>query len=496
MNLHQPILTLALICGVLLSPLPVTAQDADSLQDNSKSIVRVNVTTQDYNFSRPWDKNPPMSQTGIGAILDGGRVLVLGELVANHTYIELEDIDTGEKAPAKIEAVDYEANLAIVTPKGQGFLEDKHPLELAEGAHLGDTLTVWQVQSNGDISPATGPVTSVELIPYTSGNSFLAFRLNLGLQYRNGNVTLPVMKDGKLAGLLLRYNSDQQTIDVIATPIIRHFLQEAEDGDYQGFPLTGLEILSMRDPALRKYLDLPEGQDGVYIKTVTGGRPAKEAGLKAGDVILEISGNSIDDQGNYEHPVYGDISLSHLVRAEHFVGDTITFHVWRDGEILEIPVTLDHRPVRDYLVPPYVIDTAPRFIIVGGVIIQELTLPYLRQFGGRWPVAAPTDLVYYQQNQDDLADEDREKIIFISAVIPSQFTIGYERISNIVISKINNKDIGSLDDVQEALKSPVDGFHKFELENDPYVFYLDPEELPQVDDLLLNMYRLPTLQNL
>jgi S1-C subfamily serine protease len=460
------------------------------------SIVRVNVTTQGFNFSRPWDRGQPRSQTAVVPIIEGGRVLVLGEMVANHTYVELEDLVGGNKAPARVETVDYEANLATVKPVDPKFLKDYTPLPLADEVRLGDILRVVQVQNNGNISPASGPVTSVDITRYSPNNSFMVYRLNTSLQYRLGNSTLPVVSGNALVGLMKRYNADQQTLDVIPPPIIRHFLKEAEDGEYQGFPLSGITIMPMRDPQLRQYIEMPEDETGVYIGKVTGGRPGKEAGLRAGDVILEIAGKTIDDRGNYTHPLHGQISLSHLIRAEHYVGDTVTFKLLRDGEITEVPVTLDHRPTRDYLVPPMVVDDPPRYLVAGGLIIQELTLPYLRQFGGRWPVAAPTDLVYYQQNQDDLEDEDRDKIIFISAVIPSEYTIGYTGLGNAVISKINGQEIGKLEDVRAALENPLDGFHKIEVENDPYTIYLDAQQMPQVNEALKQLYRLPALRNL
>jgi hypothetical protein len=35
----------------------------------------------------------------------------------------------------------------------------------------------------------------------------------------------------------------------------------------------------------------------------------------------------------------------------------------------------------DFLVDPYMFDRGPRFMIVGGLIFQELTLPYLEFWG-------------------------------------------------------------------------------------------------------------------
>ena len=52
--------------------------------------VRVNATNQDYDFFRPWSKKNPHDFHGLGAVLPGNRVLVTAQLVANHSFVELE----------------------------------------------------------------------------------------------------------------------------------------------------------------------------------------------------------------------------------------------------------------------------------------------------------------------------------------------------------------------------------------------------------------------
>lgn len=460
------------------------------------SIVRVTTTVQNWDIRQPWEKETPRSGTCIGAILEGGRVLVTGDMVANHNYIELEDPQTGDKTPANVVVVDYEVNLALVEPKDKDFLKGKKPLELKPDTKLGDDLEVWQVQPTGDITAAHGKITSVELVGYSAGNYFLGYRANLSLQYRYSNLTLPIVSEGKLAGILLRYDAESQTLDVASGRVIGHFLSEAAKPQYRGFPLSGIEIVNMLDPQLRRYMKMPEDRTGVYIQNVVKTRPGASAGLQVGDVILEIDGHAIDNRGNYAHPVFGRVSMSHLIRTEHIVGDVVPFKLWREGKEVTVDVTMDHRPAMDYLVPPYVVDQQPRYLIVGGLVLQELSLSYLQAFGGGWTTSAPQNLVYYAANQDSLEDETREKIVFIVGMVPTNYTIGYEGLGNSVVSRVNGQAIGKLEDVRAALAKPIEGFHKIELEQDPYNIYLDAKELPKIDKVLGEMYRIPALSDL
>ena len=81
--------------------------------------------------------------------------------------------------------------------------------------------------------------------------------------------------------------------------------------------------------------------------------------------------------------------------------------------------------------------------------------------------------------------------MIITRVIPTPFTIGYENLNNLVVLSVNDSTIGKLSDVTEALSSPVDGYHKIEIEQNPGVLYLDPTEIPQIHEIITQRYRIP-----
>lgn len=487
-------MTTILLIGIALSGCGFSLVKTDNHELNStavNSVIRVTVTSQGYQFHRPWQQRRTTTQTGIGAIVPGGHVLVTAMLVANHRDIELETIDTQKKHRAEVVVVDYEANLALLKPMDESFLSNRQPLEIAASSSPGDTLAVWQVKANGNIIPGRGKVTSIELLAYTKSNFFLAYRLNSSLQYGANNMTLPVVRGKKLAGLVLRNDTGGQTIDVIATPVIDHFLKDAQKQNYQGFPRAGFHYGPMLDPQLRRYIGLPGDKSGIYVQKVIKGGPTDVAGLKAQDVITRMGDYAVSNTGQYDHPQYGSTSLIHLIRTVYHAGDTVPFEVYRKGQTVTLNIVLNHRKPNEYLVPPYVIDQQPPYLIVGGLIFQELSVSYLREYGKDWPSRAPIHLVYYQQNQDYLNGDKREKIIIVSSVIPTPFTIGYENLRDLVVLQVNGQPIGKLSDVASALQSPQDGFHKIEVEQSPGILYLDPQELPLIHKMIEKRYRIP-----
>ncbi len=471
---------------------PVTAAPVD----RTLSIIRVNVTNQGWDFARPWGKRAPYSRRAIGTVLPGGRVLVTAELVANANYVELETAGGGQKVPATVEVVDYECNLALLKPEDDTFLKGKPGLELTS-ARVGDELGILQLENNGNLLVTKGPMTSADIGRYPIDDSpFLIYKLTAQLQMRDSSFTLPVLKGDKLAGILQRYDNTSNNADLIPTPVIEHFLKDAAKAPYEGFPRAGMAISGTRDPQLRRYLGLKEGTGGVYVTDVLRDGPAARGGLEKDDVIFKIDANALDQDGNYSDPDYGKIAVTHLLGTRHFDGDVVKFTVQRKGEVKELAITLAHRPVESFVIEPYIIDRAPRFYILGGLILQELSRQYLKEWGADWQKKAPENFVYYDRQQAELFKDGPKKIVFLSRVMPTPATVGYEELNHLVVKRINGLELQTLDDVATALAKPADGFHKIEFNEDPKVIYLDAEQAEKTGQLVQRQYGLPTLKRL
>ena len=324
------------------------------------SLVRVNVTGQPYDYFRPWQKKASFSKRGLGAVLAQGRVLVTADLVANQNYVELERAESGEKSAAEVRVIDYEANLALLEPTEKQFLDGVSPLEIALDTVVGDRLAAWQLEQTGALVVTEGLVTSVQMMHYPADvGQFLAYRMSISMQYRENSYTVPLVKNNKLAGLLLRYDPRSQLMDIIPAPIIAHFLKDAEGQQYRGFPSGGFSFFTTRDPQLRKFAGQTGKPGGVYITGVEPNSPAMKSGMQVGDIITGIKGNELDQNGNYVDPLYGKIEFTNLLSAHAYSGDSIQFQIQREGKAMQMQVTLDHRSTSDYVIPPYNLDQAP-----------------------------------------------------------------------------------------------------------------------------------------
>lgn len=458
--------------AVAVMPVPIV-----EAAGKNTSLMKVNVTYQPWNYRIPWQKTSPGARRGLGVLMEGNKILVTAQLVADATYIELEQADSGQKLTAKVKAVDYEANLAVVEPAApvEKFFSGLKPISIETNGRIGDKLQVWQLGRVGDLIITPLEINKVLTSRYVLESSHFLVYETIGIIRSEANsFTLPVIKNGKLAGLLLRYNSRDQTATVLPGPIIEHFLKDiAAGGEYKGFPSLGIEMQQTLDEQFREYLGMTKDQQGVYIGEVATGGSAESVGMKKGDIMMELNGYKIDARGDYKDPVFGTLNMSHIVRGNSHIGDQLKVKVLRDGKELALSGKLIRKNPKDFVVWPYLFDRGSNFLVMGGLIFQELSLPFLQSFGEDWETSGPLRLVHVAKHADEYEKEGKRKIVFLSGALPTRSTQGYQRVGGSIVSKVNGKDINDLADLDKAFKEPQNLLHTIELEDVPKLLYLD-----------------------
>ena len=97
------------------------------------------------------------------------------------------------------------------------------------------------------------------------------------------------------------------------------------DGEVKGRPAIGITVGAIPENAKTKY-DLP---DGLYVSAVSEGSDAGKKGIKEGDIILQVDGKAVKTTQE----------ISEMKDALK-VGDTMRMTIWRDGETMDITITL------------------------------------------------------------------------------------------------------------------------------------------------------------
>jgi serine protease Do len=277
----------------------------------------------------------PTQGVGTGFIIDEE-----GHIVTNNHVITVDSdqpaqgititLDDGRQFQARIVGRDAPTDLAVLQIDGDGLT----PAELGSSSALqvgddvlaignaldlpgGPTVTKGVVSAKGRLIQQDGITipdviqTDASINPGNSGGP---------LVNRRGEVvgiTTAVIR-GQAEGIGLAISIDS------ARPIVEELIDKGQVD--RG--LLGVTIVEIT-PALADSFDLAV-EHGIGLRDVQPGGPAHRAGLRSGDIIVELAGQEINNSGDLFQAL-----------TDHRAGETVTVGFYREGKLMSAEVTLE-----------------------------------------------------------------------------------------------------------------------------------------------------------
>jgi len=177
----------------------------------------------------------------------------------------------------------------------------------------------------------------------TTASSSLHGLIQTDAAINPGNSGGPLVdSDGRVIGITTAQAAAGQGIG-FAIPIdtAKPIMQQALAGEKLSRPFIGVSY-DIIDKGLKQHYNLPleagawvhkEDANGKSVEAVVAGSPGEKAGVKTGDIITKIEGDTIDP----EHP------LEDLL-VKYAPGRTVSLELYREGTYLTLRVTLGTRP--------------------------------------------------------------------------------------------------------------------------------------------------------
>jgi hypothetical protein len=132
--------------------------------------------------------------------------------------------------------------------------------------------------------------------------------------------------------------------------------------------------------------------------------------------------------------------------------------VLRAGKRLELQLQLRAmRPEQDR-VPPYVYGRGPDYVIEGGLVFQELTRFYLASWGD-WTRRAPPRLLVAIDRAEQEPGEEGRRIVLLASVLPDTANLGYQELHDLIVTRVDGRELRNLADVRQAFQQRSSGFH-------------------------------------
>jgi S1-C subfamily serine protease len=451
------------------------------------SIVKIYTTQTNPDYDNPWNTYRPEPVNGTGSVISDNHILTNAHVVSNQTFIQVQSHGRPKRYNARVVAVSHETDLALLTVDDLSFFQNLKPLELGELPETQQEVVVYGFPIGGEtLSTTKGVISRIEHQNYThSYQDFLTVQIDAAIN--PGNSGGPVMVNDRIVGIAMQMLSDSENIGyIIPTPIIQHFLDDLEDGHYDGFPDDGTFVQLMENPGLRSKYGLGEEQTGILVITVFPGSPASGK-IFPQDVILSIEGHKIADDGTIAYGPTGRIDLNHLIQM-HQIGENLKIELLRDGKTKQVEFNLTKAVGYFDLVDRDQYDQPPTYFIYGGLVFMPLTTNYLKTWGEDWKENVPP---YLLAKLYDYPSSEGEEVVILSNVLPASVNVGYHEYDETIIAAVNGNDIHNLKDlIKEVEKGKGQPFITFtDAQGNKIV--LDRNQAEKELDVILETYKIP-----
>jgi S1-C subfamily serine protease len=475
-----------LLAALLLLAPPVSADEPDSEQEDpiDNAVILIDVTSQHGDWYTPWQGGPISRGSGSGFLIQPGTILTNAHVVSDARQVLVRRHGNPTPAFAELAFIAHDADLALLRVKDPEFDRGVSPLAIGDLPSLRTRVRTYGYPAGGEqLSRTEGVVSRVEFITYlhSGADSHLAIQTDSAIN--PGNSGGPVMQGGKVVGVAFQTSTRLNDVGYfIPTPVIKRFLRDIKDGRYDGYAELGLVTNDLFNESYRKYLGLPANVAGVVVDRVLPG--ASATGLvHEQDVLTAIDGVPITLDGSIKF--HGHMVQLEQIVEDKLLGETIELSLYRDRAPLKIPVTLKPLSFAERMRNQF--DVLPQYLVYAGIVFTKLDQEYLHTLGNYWETADKALLYAHFFSLEEGQQPNTSPPILVSRILPNALNSAYRGYANALVSRVNGKPILTLDDLDNALKTPKDGFQVVTLDGGREIV-LDAKEADMSNKQILDQY--------
>ena len=473
------------------------------------SIILIHCTHREPDCLMPWQNVQQESSTSSGFVINisgykstsspnknhkgdhGLRIMTNAHSVEYGSIVRVQKRGDSQKYLANIDTIGQECDLALLSVDDPEFWQEfvapiasddrgttttaASPLLFGSLPELQDEVEVLGYPTGGDsMSVTSGVVSRIEMQQYAqAGLHLLAMQIDAAINAGNSGGPVIDPYTGRVVGVAFQSLTEAENIGyVVPVPVVQHFLEDARrnHGRYTGFCSLGTRLNLLENESFRKSLGMiptttdDESNDsqhysGVRIKSLS---PLSRAHgiLQPNDVILAIDGIPVANDGKIPFRPGERVSMVCYLQTK-FDGDVVRLQLLRNNNdtnrgIVEADVPL---AIFDDLVPSHWNSQAPPYLIAGGLVFTVLSCPYL-EAAKAFDRYVSDELSYLVGLVNEPPSFEGEQVVVLNQVLAHRTNLGYDRLTDLHLTKVNGIKIRNLEHLQRVLALEDEHFEK------------------------------------
>lgn len=358
----RPTTTLLLIFLSLITTAATTTRADDAIVP---CVAKIECRKRSINYPAPWRKATTGQSRGTGVLIGKNRVLTNAHVVSHSTEITVQFGDGAKVLEAKLIAISHSMDLALLEIDSDPNLENTEPPKISSKLPAAKSkVQVYGYPVGGDAVSITEGIVSriefVELDPHVHG-----LRIQVDAAINPGNSGGPAIVDGEIIGINRAKLSAADNIGyLIPAQEVSLFLQDVEDGTYDGKPVLFRRGQQLENADMRRRFGLSDDQTGILVRHLYSEDPQHP--LKQNDVLTAIGEFKVSNSGriNVEGQQFGwQYALPIVAKEGH-----VDISVVRDRQPLKLNVPLLSKPVS---VIDRLGERLPSYFVYGPIIFVE-----------------------------------------------------------------------------------------------------------------------------
>lgn len=335
------------------APVPTSEPLSDSERAFSDIYNRLSPSVVSINVGGISSNGQEFGGAGTGFVIDtAGHIVTNDHVVADANQIEVNFFD-GTIVEAQVVGLDPDSDLAVI--KVDVPAEELVPVTLGDSDKLfiGQTTLAIGSPFNQRWTLTTGIISALDRTISGQTNYSVGSAIQTDAAINPGNSGGPLINlSGEVIGMnsqiLSQSNSSSGVGFAIPSNLIKRVAEQIIATGNVEYSYLGISAISGVNLDLIEALNIPNDTQGVVIGEVSPNSPADQAGLRsatgltnrsavptAADIITAIDGQAVKDMSEL---------VSYLATSTS-PGQTVTLQILRDGQQVEVAVTLAARPV-------------------------------------------------------------------------------------------------------------------------------------------------------